>query len=61
MGDSNGEEQMEAMARAVKIVLEGLGEDVSREGLLDTPKVSERLSRGSTCHRLRKAMWNEHV
>eukprot|EP00242_Pyramimonas_sp_CCMP2087_P008776 CAMPEP_0198224940 /NCGR_PEP_ID=MMETSP1445-20131203/98974_1 /TAXON_ID=36898 /ORGANISM="Pyramimonas sp., Strain CCMP2087" /LENGTH=33 /DNA_ID= /DNA_START= /DNA_END= /DNA_ORIENTATION= len=33
MGDSNSEEQMEAMARAVKIVLEGLGEDVSREGL----------------------------
>lgn len=34
-------EGMERMQQAVRVLLQGLGEDVNREGLRDTPKVSD--------------------
>ncbi len=32
---------LESMQEAVKILIEGIGEDPTREGLLDTPRVSD--------------------
>jgi GTP cyclohydrolase I len=34
-----GASKMQRMEQAVRTLLEGIGEDVGREGLLDTPKV----------------------
>lgn len=33
-------DRLERMQKAVKILLEEIGEDLSREGLIDTPRVS---------------------
>ena len=38
-------EKLERMQNAVKILLEEIGEDLSREGLIDTPRVSLNSSR----------------
>jgi GTP cyclohydrolase I len=34
-----GANKMQRMEQAVRTLLEGIGEDVGREGLVDTPKV----------------------
>ena len=37
----------ERLQEAVRILIQGLGEDVSREGLRDTPKVSSTASKST--------------
>lgn len=46
-GKGAPEDKLERMQQAVRVVLEGLGEDVEREGLRDTPKVCWRPPRAA--------------
>jgi len=43
MSDSGNDVQLDAIAEAVKVILEGIGEDVDREGLRDTPRRVARM------------------
>lgn len=44
-GDERGAAALERMQDAVQVLLRGVGEDIFREGLIDTPRVSWPLIR----------------